>query len=61
MHAKLLCVLIIIALHHVVGARAKAMAQRRIEMASGVRPLMIILAACAVAAVFFVVMRVPGG
>jgi putative membrane protein len=61
MHGKLLFVLIVIALHHVIGARAKKMASGEAEDAGPTRGLLIGLAVGAVGATFFaLVMKATG-
>jgi len=57
MHGKLTFALAVIALHHVIGARAKRMAAGEASSAGNVGVLGIALFACAVAAVFFVVVK----
>lgn len=54
MHAKLLLALIVIGLHHVIGARAKRLASGEAKDAGPTRILLAILAICAVGAVFTV-------
>jgi putative membrane protein len=61
MHIKLTFALVAIGLHHVIGARAKKMANGDAADAGPTRGLMIGLAVCVVAAVFLVIMRIPGG
>jgi putative membrane protein len=59
MHAKLLFVLIVIALHHIIGARAKKLASGDADNPGPTKVLMIVLAVCAALATFFVVNKVP--
>ena len=60
-HAKLTVALIVIALHHIIGARAKRMAKGDSEDAGPSVTLFIVYAICAALAVFFVIMQIPGG
>ena len=61
MHIKLTFALAVIAFHHIIGARAKKMANGD-ETDPGKTGLFVaLLALCAVVAVFFVVMRIPAG
>lgn len=57
MHAKLLLAVCVIALHHVLGARAKAMAEGRASAPGSSKMLMWLLLLAAVAAVFFAVRK----
>jgi putative membrane protein len=59
MHAKLLFVLIVIGLHHVIGARAKKLANGDVDSAGPTKTLAIVLAVCAALAAFFVVTKMP--
>ncbi|MBI4953870.1 MAG: hypothetical protein HY908_17735 [Myxococcales bacterium] len=59
MHGKLAVALVAIALHHVLGARAKKMARGTAEGAGPALPLALAIAACAVVAALFVVFRIP--
>jgi protoporphyrinogen IX oxidase len=61
MHIKLTFALAAIALHHVIGARAKKMANGDVSDAGPTKGLMIGLAVCAAVAVFMVIMKVPAG
>jgi putative membrane protein len=58
MHPKLLAAVIVIALHHVIGAKAKRQAASGVQ-ASGAARLGLLLALSAIAATFFAVVRVP--
>ena len=60
MHAKLLFAVIAIALHHVIGARAKKMHGGTVSDAGPTKALLGVFALSAVLAAFFVVMQVPG-
>jgi putative membrane protein len=60
MHAKLLFALIVIALHHMVGGRAKKMQSGAAKDAGPTKALIAAFAISAALAVFFVVMQVPG-
>ncbi len=55
MHAKLLFALVVIALHHVIGGRAKKMASGDKADAGPVPTLAVVLLLSAAAAVFFVI------
>ena len=57
MHFKLLFVVIVIALHHVIGGRAKAVAGGRRNSPGPVGVLSLLLLISAVAATFFVVLK----
>lgn len=59
MHGKLLFALAVIGIHHVLGARAKKLASGATTEAGPALPLTIALGVCALAATFFVVMRLP--
>lgn len=61
MHAKLLFVVIAIALHHVIGARTKRLMGGEADATSKLAVLVTVFALCATLAVFFVIMRIPGG
>jgi putative membrane protein len=60
MHAKLLVAVLVIGLHHALGAKAKRMALGEEVKAGGVRAMALALAACAVLAAFFVLFKIPG-
>lgn len=60
MHAKLVFAVIAIALHHVIGGRAKKMHSGTVADAGPTRALLGVFALSAVLAAFFVVMQVPG-
>ena len=57
MHAKLFLALVVIALHHAIGGRAKRMAAGTATDAGGVPALAFVLLAAAVGAVFFAVLK----
>ncbi|HMJ14422.1 MAG TPA: hypothetical protein VK524_23560 [Polyangiaceae bacterium] len=57
MHAKLLFALIVIALHHVIGARAKRAAAPESKEPGNVAVLCVGLLACATAAAFLVLLK----
>jgi putative membrane protein len=57
MHFKLLFVVIVIALHHIIGARAKAVAGGRRNSPGPIGVLSLLLLISAVAATFFVVLK----
>jgi putative membrane protein len=59
-HAKLTVALVAIALHHIIGARAKKLASGDAKDAGPTKVLFIVFAVCAVLAVFFVVVQIPG-
>jgi putative membrane protein len=59
MHGKLACALVVIALHHILGARAKRAASGSASAVGNAAPLSVALALAAVAAVFFAIVRVP--
>ena len=59
MHPKLLFALIVIGLHHAIGARAKKLANGDSEEAGPTKGFLIGLAVSALLATFFVVMRIP--
>jgi len=60
-HIKLTMAIVVIALHHIIGSKAKKMAQGTAEDAGKTGLMAAILAICAAAAVFFVSTRFPGG
>jgi putative membrane protein len=59
MHGKLLFVLIVIAIHHILGARARKMAAGSMQEAGPSGMLTIVLAVSAILAAFFVILRFP--
>ncbi|MBK8253197.1 MAG: hypothetical protein IPK82_11095 [Polyangiaceae bacterium] len=59
MHGKLLFVLAVIALHHILGARARKMEAGSMQEAGPSGMLTLVLAGCAIVAAFFVVLRFP--
>jgi protoporphyrinogen IX oxidase len=59
MHAKLVCALVVIALHHMIGGRAKKMASAAGD-AGPTRVLVVVFAASAALAAFFAIMQIPG-
>ena len=63
MHAKLLFALIVIALHHVIGARAKRLAQATpdgsVQGGGGAGILAIVLGLAAIGAAFFAIFKIP--
>lgn len=59
MHLKLLFVLIVIALHHVIGARAKKLASGQATDAGPTKMLLGVLAVSAAIATFAVVFKLP--
>ena len=59
MHGKLLFALIVIGLHHVIGARAKKLAQGDVDTAGKTGVLLAALAVCAAIAAFFVIAEIP--
>jgi putative membrane protein len=59
MHAKLPLALAVIAIHHVIGARARKLAQGTVQDAGPTATLAVALAVCAIGAVFFTIFRLP--
>lgn len=59
MHGKLLFALIVIGIHHVLGARARKMAAGSMQEAGPSGMLTVVLAVSAIIAAFFVVLRFP--
>ncbi len=59
MHAKLPLALVVIALHHVIGARAKKLSQGTVQGAGPTAILTIVLAVAAVGAAFFAISKLP--
>jgi putative membrane protein len=59
MHAKLLFAVIVIGLHHVIGARAKKLANGEASDAGPTKALLGVLVACAAAAAFTAIFKLP--
>jgi putative membrane protein len=59
MHSKLLFALIAIAVHHVIGGRAKRLARGEADGPGPTKVMFIVFAVCAALAAFFVIMQVP--
>ena len=65
MHAKLLFALIVIALHHVIGARAKKLAATQatpdgsVQGGRGAGILAVVLGLAAIGAAFFAIFKIP--
>jgi putative membrane protein len=59
MHGKLLLALGVIALHHVIGARARKMAAGTVQDAGPAGILTAVLAVAAVGAAFFAIFKIP--
>lgn len=59
MHAKLPFALAVIALHHVIGARAKKLARGTVQDAGPTAILAVVLAVSAVSAAFFAISKLP--
>lgn len=59
MHAKLPLALVVIALHHVIGARARKTVQGTVQDAGSTGRLTAVLAVAAIGAAFFAVMKLP--
>lgn len=59
MHAKLPLALAVIGIHHVIGARARKLAQGTVQDAGPTAILAVALAVSAVGAVFFTIFRFP--
>ena len=59
MHAKLPLALTVIALHHVIGGRAKKLARGTVQDAGPAAILTAVLAVAAVGAAFFAIFKVP--
>jgi putative membrane protein len=57
MHAKLTLALVVIALHHIIGARAKRMAEGRVDSPGPTALLSAILVVAAFSIVFLVVLK----
>jgi putative membrane protein len=60
MHAKLPLALGVIALHHVIGARARKTAAGEVQEAGSAGILSVVLAVAAVGASFFAIFKIPG-
>jgi protoporphyrinogen IX oxidase len=60
MHAKLPLALGVIALHHVIGARARKMSQGTVQEAGPAGMLTAVLAVAAIGAAFFAIFKIPG-
>jgi len=59
MHGKLTLALVVIALHHVIGARARKMANGAVQEAGPAGILSLVLAVAAIGAAFFVIFKIP--
>jgi putative membrane protein len=59
MHAKLPMALAVIALHHIIGARAKKLARGTVQDPGPTAILSIVLAAAAALAAFFAIFKIP--
>jgi putative membrane protein len=59
MHGKLLFALVAIGVHHVIGARAKKLAKGEVDDAGPTKALLGVFAVAVLAAVFFVIFRIP--
>jgi protoporphyrinogen IX oxidase len=59
MHAKLPLALAVIALHHVIGARAKKTAAGTVQDAGSAGTLAVVLAVAAIGAAFFAIFKIP--
>ncbi|MFT3767725.1 MAG: CopD family protein [Minicystis sp.] len=59
MHAKLPLAIAVIAIHHVIGGRAKKLAQGTVQDAGPTAILAIVLAVSAVGAAFFAIFHLP--
>jgi putative membrane protein len=59
MHPKLTLALAVIALHHVIGARAKKLAQGTVQDAGPTATLTLVLAVSAIGAAFFAISHFP--
>ena len=59
MHPKLPAALVVIGLHHVLGARARKMAQGKVQEAGPAAKIAAILALMAAAAAFFAIVKLP--
>jgi putative membrane protein len=61
MHIKLTLALVVIGLHHVIGARAKKMANGDVEDAGPTKILLAVTIACVLGIVFLLQFRIPAG
>src|SRR5277367_4617134 len=59
MHGKLTLALVVIALHHVIGARARKMAAGTVQDAGPAGILTAVLAVAAIGAAFFAIFKIP--
>ncbi|AKT43013.1 CopD family protein [Chondromyces crocatus] len=59
MHAKLPAALVVIGLHHVLGARAKKMARGEVQEAGPAAKIAAVLALTAALAAFFAIVKLP--
>ncbi|HRI63207.1 MAG TPA: CopD family protein [Polyangium sp.] len=59
MHGKLLFALVVIGIHHVIGARAKKLAHGTVQDAGPTATMAIVLLVSAIIAAFFVIFQVP--
>jgi putative membrane protein len=59
MHAKLPLALAVIALHHVIGARARKLANGAVQDAGSAGILGVVLAVAAIGAAFFAIFKIP--
>jgi protoporphyrinogen IX oxidase len=59
MHAKLPLALAVIALHHIIGARARKMANGAVQDAGPAGTLAVVLAVAAIGAAFFAIFKIP--
>lgn len=59
MHGKLLFAVAVIGIHHVIGGRAKKLAQGTVQDAGPTATMAIVLLVSAIIASFFVIFRVP--
>ena len=60
MHPKLTLALVVIALHHVIGARTRKMAAGTVQDAGPAGILTAVLAVAAIGAAFFAIFKIPG-
>ena len=61
MHIKLTVALAVIGIHHVIGARAKKMAEGDVTDAGPTKALLFATVACVIAILFLTTFKVPGG
>jgi putative membrane protein len=59
MHGKLLFALIVIAIHHVIGGRAKKLARGTVQDAGPTATMALVFLVSALVASFFVIFRLP--